>query len=457
MFQLKNLDQLRQYFSYLIAGVNIVGLLILVILTSSRDDFSALILLVAALPVVVSGGAAFLRPKWAPTWHILVLTNIMLISLVVAVLTGHIYQIDIHMYYFSMLALYVGFMSWPVIVTAAATIAVHHLSLNYLIPWAVFPDGADFFRVVIHAVPVVIQAVALTWLAHNISKLLQGFESFSKSFINMSDTLDLSQTFATANMGALQQLSQSANSLSEKLSGAISETSNVVKEVNSSSQTLKSAFDDISDMGGQQKTSCTEIATALEESTANIASIDDTAANSKQKVTTVHESVNQVGTLMDELSGNSGKIIDMAKDITDISDQTNLLALNASIEAARAGESGKGFAVVADEVGKLAGTTAQTVNHINTVAHNIQSNIDTTKKSVDTLLKEMEEVIESFNSVSESLSQQSSADEEISATVNQFTQQVETLYKTIEQTKDVSDNLETKAKYLDESIGVFKF
>ena len=78
------------------------------------------------------------------------------------------------MIYFAALAMLVAFCDWRTILVATAATAVHHLALNFLMPWAVFPDGANFLRVVFHAVIVVLEVVVLVLLSHKLVSLFSG-------------------------------------------------------------------------------------------------------------------------------------------------------------------------------------------------------------------------------------------------------------------------------------------
>lgn len=99
------------------------------------------------------------------------------IALLVMAAEGTRYQIDMHMAFFAALAVITAWCCWRAIVTATAVVAVHHLVLNMLYPLAVFPDGAEFARVVVHAVILLAEAGALIWLARRLEAALQRADS----------------------------------------------------------------------------------------------------------------------------------------------------------------------------------------------------------------------------------------------------------------------------------------
>ena len=57
-------------------------------------------------------------------------------------MSGHAWQIDIHMYFFAALALLVAYCDYRPILIGTAAVALHHLVLNFVLPAAVFPGEA---------------------------------------------------------------------------------------------------------------------------------------------------------------------------------------------------------------------------------------------------------------------------------------------------------------------------
>ena len=77
-----------------------------------------------------------------------------------------------HMYYFAALAMLAGFACPVTILFGAGATALHHLALNFILPAAVFPDGADFTRVIFHAVIVVVETGVLLWMVTQLNNAL---------------------------------------------------------------------------------------------------------------------------------------------------------------------------------------------------------------------------------------------------------------------------------------------
>jgi methyl-accepting chemotaxis protein len=95
------------------------------------------------------------------------------VALLVFACEGTRYQIDLHMAFFAALAVMTAWCCWRSLLAATAVVALHHLVLNFAYPAAVFPDGGEFARVVVHAVILLVEAGALIWVAHRLAAALE--------------------------------------------------------------------------------------------------------------------------------------------------------------------------------------------------------------------------------------------------------------------------------------------
>jgi len=89
-------------------------------------------------------------------------------SLLVYAFSGHPWQVEMHFYYFAVLAMLSGFCDWRVLLLAAGLIAIHHAGLNEFLPSAVYPGGSNFARVAVHAVIVVVETAMLIGIGYAI-------------------------------------------------------------------------------------------------------------------------------------------------------------------------------------------------------------------------------------------------------------------------------------------------
>lgn len=110
-------------------------------------------------------------PEAQSTRLVIAVALIASLSLILAASAGSKWQVDLHMCYFAELAMLTAYCDRDVVLAGAVTAALHHLALNFLMPALVFPDGAQFGRVLLHAGILIIETAALVWLTHRITTL----------------------------------------------------------------------------------------------------------------------------------------------------------------------------------------------------------------------------------------------------------------------------------------------
>lgn len=98
-------------------------------------------------------------------------------ALLLYLLRGHSWQMDMHMYFFAMLSLTIAWFDRRALLIAATATALHHLLLLYLLPYAVFPAEGNLARVLLHAAIVAFQTAVLVWLG---DMVVGGFERIGR-------------------------------------------------------------------------------------------------------------------------------------------------------------------------------------------------------------------------------------------------------------------------------------
>lgn len=209
-------------------------------------------------------------------------------------------------------------------------------------------------------------------------------ESYKKT-LNVSVSLSEFDVSMKHTANKLINFSKEMALLSESNLAIVEETNASMQEVNETINEASSTLEDLSDYSTK----------LLQKNQDGLDYLKDV----NELKETVIQNANLMKIQIDQLIDMSQKIDTIVDSVSQIADQTNLLALNASIEAARAGESGKGFAVVANEIKKLADSTKENLEGMNTFVSNIRSSANEGKKSMDNTLISTNEMSQQIDKV----------------------------------------------------------
>jgi methyl-accepting chemotaxis protein len=411
---------------------------------------------VLALAATVSWRVA---PAGAATRYLVAVAQVGMVSLLVFIGAGK-WQIDFHMYYFAAFAMLAAYCDWRTILVGAAATAVHHLVLNFVYPWAVFPDGADFLRVLFHAGIVVIETGVLIWLTQRLVSL---FESSAAALHEANEAKAREATLAEERVAAQareleqarevtaeraaqaereqalkaeqeriaidarrQGLQELARSFEARVKSVVEQVARLASEMEQAARTMaataKRTQGESAEMSAHSDQAAAHVKTATDAAQELARAIEDIRRQVVQSTGITQTALEKAGRTdqtvhgLAEAAQRIGEVVGL---INDIASQTNLLALNATIEAARAGEAGKGFAVVASEVKTLANQTAKATEDISAQIAAIQQTSEASVVAIRDIGETIREVDRIARSIASSVEAQGTTTQAIAGNVSQ--------------------------------------
>lgn len=234
-----------------------------------------------------------------------------------------------------------------------------------------------------------------------------------------------------ATLRLADSLEATVKQVADRIADAILELERTANQMARNAESTSDQAGTVAAAAEQSTAGVQSVAGASEELSASIREISRQISNAMTAASTTRSSADRSSTTVEGLAVSAKRIDEVVRLINDIADQTNLLALNATIEAARAGEAGKGFAVVASEVKALANQTGKATEDIGKQIGEMQNGSANTAKSIEDVVRSIGSINEQITAIASAIEEQNAVTSEIARNVAEVAQGSQEITRTI--------------------------